>query len=83
MGGWSSAKMLLDVYGHYMPNETHGYADARASGNGPYTALTLSHSSEAMPQSDIKLSELQKKNGADERTRTADLLITKKQRRPG
>ena len=43
---------------------------------GPYTAPTLSHSSEAMPQSDIKLPELQKKNGADERTRTADLLIT-------
>ena len=27
-GGWSSAKLLLDWYGHFMPTETKGYADA-------------------------------------------------------
>ena len=25
MGEWSSAKMLLDVYGHYMPREMRGF----------------------------------------------------------
>jgi integrase len=27
-GGWASAKMLLDCYGHFMPSESRGYADA-------------------------------------------------------
>jgi integrase len=27
-GGWASAKMLLDRYGHFMPSEPQGYADA-------------------------------------------------------
>jgi len=27
-GGWTTAKMLLDVYGHFMPSEMEGYADA-------------------------------------------------------
>jgi integrase len=27
-GGWASAKMLLDVYGHYLPGESRGFADA-------------------------------------------------------
>ena len=62
-----------------MPNETHGYADALAHGNGPYTALTLNESSEAMQRSDIKVPDSLGKDGADERIRTADLLITKKQ----
>ncbi len=30
MGGWSSAKMLLDVYGHYLPKEMQGYSDSLA-----------------------------------------------------
>ena len=25
-GGWSSARMLLDTYGHFMPSEQSGYA---------------------------------------------------------
>jgi len=37
-GGWSSAKMLLDVYGHYLVSESSGYADALTPVNGPYTA---------------------------------------------
>ncbi len=28
MGGWASAKMLLDVYGHYFPKEMKGYANS-------------------------------------------------------
>ena len=28
MGGWASAKMLLDLYGHFLPTESTGYADA-------------------------------------------------------
>ncbi len=27
LGGWSSAKELLDTYGHFMPREMRGYAD--------------------------------------------------------
>ena len=34
-GGWSSAKMLLDVYGHFMPRETRGYADRIAQLRDP------------------------------------------------
>ena len=30
MGEWSSAKMLLDVYGHYMPREMRGFSDSLA-----------------------------------------------------
>ena len=33
-GGWTSAKMLLDVYGHFMPTESAGYADAITTSNG-------------------------------------------------
>jgi len=39
MGGWSSAKMLLDVYGHYLPTESTGFADALTAPNGTQTAL--------------------------------------------
>jgi len=27
-GGWSSAKILLDWYGHFLPSEQHGFADS-------------------------------------------------------
>lgn len=37
-GGWTSAKMLLDVYGHYMPTESAGYADAITTSNGTTAA---------------------------------------------
>ena len=40
-GGWASAKMLLDVYGHFMPSESAGYADALTTANGPYTAPSV------------------------------------------
>ena len=38
-GGWTTAKMLLDVYGHFMPSEMHGFADAMTTApHGPQTA---------------------------------------------
>ncbi|MCH7867921.1 MAG: site-specific integrase [Myxococcales bacterium] len=40
-GGWASAKVLLDTYGHFMPSESHGYADAIMGSNGSGTAPTL------------------------------------------
>jgi len=38
-GGWASAKLLLDTYGHFLPTETTGCADALSGDPGrPYTA---------------------------------------------
>jgi len=38
-GGWASAKLLLDTYGHHLPSESTGYADALTDAPGqPYTA---------------------------------------------
>ena len=37
-GGWTTAKLLLDVYGHFLPSEYTGYADALSQPpNAPYT----------------------------------------------
>ncbi len=55
MGGWSSAKLLLDLYGHYLPRESTGYADAvsdrskpiDAAPKRPYTAPAVNDSSRA------------------------------------
>jgi hypothetical protein len=42
-GGWASAKLLLDTYGHFLPTETTGYADALSGDpRRPYTALAFS-----------------------------------------
>ena len=30
MGGWTSAKTLLDVYGHYIPSEMRGFSNSLA-----------------------------------------------------
>jgi integrase len=36
-GGWTTAKLLLDVYGHFLPTEYTGYADALSRPAGaPY-----------------------------------------------
>jgi len=49
-GGWTSAKLLLDTYGHYMPSESNGFADVLSSvPERPYTAP---------PQSDIHVEGL-------------------------
>jgi integrase len=38
-GGWTTAKLLLDTYGHYMPTESHGFANVLSGSPGrPYTA---------------------------------------------
>ena len=37
-GGWTTATLLLDVYGHFLPTEYTGYADALSRPpNAPYT----------------------------------------------
>ncbi len=33
-GGWTTAKVLLDTYGHYMPTESHGFADVLTGSDG-------------------------------------------------
>jgi integrase len=41
-GGWTTAKVLLDTYGHYLPTETRGFADVlSATSNGPPAAPDL------------------------------------------
>ena len=41
-GGWTTAKQLLDTYGHYLPTESHGYADALSTApNGAGAAPSL------------------------------------------
>jgi integrase len=42
MGGWASAKMVLDVYGHFLPREMRGYSDALAPGDrtGPHQTVS-------------------------------------------
>jgi len=37
-GGWTTAKMLLDTYGHFMPTESRGFADRITAPDGPQTA---------------------------------------------
>ena len=38
-GGWASAKMLLDTYGHHLPTESLGHADALSTApRRPYAA---------------------------------------------
>jgi integrase len=34
-GGWTTAKLLLDTYGHYMASENRSYADVLAAPNAP------------------------------------------------
>ncbi len=35
MGGWTTAKVLLDVYAHFLPTESRGFADVIAPPNAP------------------------------------------------
>ncbi len=55
-GGWASAKVLLDVYGHHLPSESTGYADALSDSAGRHQtapaesqAAELSASPASMP----------------------------------
>ena len=74
--------MLLDVYGHFMPTETHGYADALTHPNGPYTALAQEGATDGVTGTLVRLPNSKANPGADGRTRTADLLITNQPRPP-
>ena len=38
MGGWASAKLLLDLYGHFLPTESTGFADALDGTKRQYAA---------------------------------------------
>ena len=76
-GGWRSATMLWDRYGHFLPTETHGHANALGvstetalDGTGPNAAVARCGTLDENRSEDEQL------NGADERSRTADLLIT-------
>jgi hypothetical protein len=43
-GGWTTAKILLATYGHYMRSESEGFADALSTaqhGPGPILGSTL------------------------------------------
>jgi integrase len=40
-GGWTTAKLLLETYGHFMPTESRGFSDAIAALDGAQTALGL------------------------------------------
>ena len=37
-GGWTTAKVLLDTYGHFMPSESRGYANVIGGADGSQTA---------------------------------------------
>ena len=39
MGGWASAKLLLDLYGHYLKTESSGFADTIAAPRRPLQNL--------------------------------------------
>ena len=75
-GGWASAKLLLDTYGHFLPTETTGYADA-LSGD-PRTAL-YGPCEEWTRHAGPRRSEYPKESvglaGAPGRNRTSDPLL--------
>jgi hypothetical protein len=49
-GGWASAKVVLDVYGHFMPAETRGFADRIAAPDGPSHARVARDEGAAGPE---------------------------------
>ena len=54
MGGWASAKLLLDLYGHFLPTESTGFADAIGGSKRQYTApkqRAVAASSRVIPKS--------------------------------
>ena len=45
-GGWTTAKLLLEIYRHFMPSESREFADALSTNpDGPYAAPTQEHDS--------------------------------------
>ena len=61
-----------DVYGHYMPTESAGFADAITTPNGTWRTTAKPRG----PAHDAKRPRPKKKSGADDPIRTDDLLIT-------
>ena len=49
MGGWSSAKLLLDLYGHFLPTESTGFADAIGGTKRHYTAPVSRRAARSYP----------------------------------
>jgi integrase len=73
-GGWTTAKLLLDTYGHYMPTESHGFADVLSGvPERPYTAP---------PQSDIRVAGLLAGENAEESESSEDDQSTTDPRPP-
>jgi hypothetical protein len=63
-GGWTTAKVLLDTHGHFMPSESRGYADVTGGEEG----------SEAAPEGAIVVGEAGRKGKlAEENSRFSDL----------
>ncbi len=48
-GGWTTAKLLLDTYGHYLPSESRGFADALTAQNAPPAHPRADRVAEARP----------------------------------
>ncbi len=74
-GGWRRSQMLDDVYGHFMPTETSGFANVLSIPNGPQAAPLRGFCRAVNPRSSAR-ARGERESGADERTPTADLLIT-------
>ena len=71
-GGWASAKMLLDVYGHFMPEESGGYANALAA---PEPAPRRKRQSQLSTRPRRKASAVALFAGGAARDRTGDTRI--------
>jgi hypothetical protein len=74
-GGWTTAKVLFDVYGHFLP-EAHGYADRFTALDGAQTAPRRIRVSGPVAHAGSKGPSQKRNRGADGRIRTGDLLIT-------
>jgi hypothetical protein len=75
-GGWASAKLLLDTYGHFLPTETTGYADALSGDpRRPYTAPLVREPKGAALRRAKKPRWSPQLPGAPGRNRTPDPLL--------
>jgi integrase len=79
-GGWASAKLVLDLYGHFLPSDYHGFADALGSiSMGSPKHLTAPQAHPALrgvtPEADARTKKLKNTAmlaGSPGRTRTCD-----------
>ena len=78
MGGWASAKLLLDLYGHFLPTESTGFADALDGMKLHQTAVCGTKANRrraAIAERSKKTSASAEFSGAPDRTRTCDPLL--------